>query len=209
MDRQIERMNKILEALSIAIPNPASELHYRSAFEFLVAVMLSPQTTDQMVNRVTDRLFRVANTPKQLLELGLEKLEHQLRTLGFYRVKSRHLLATCERLIADFGGKVPDCYEKLRTLPGVGRKVAHVVLNSYFKRPVLAVDTHVMRVTRRLGFSNSQQPLVIERDLMNVIEKRWLLKAGNLLLLHGRYTCVAKKPNCLNCAIRVWCPYGT
>lgn len=193
--------------LQAANPNPRTELHYRTNFELLVAVLLSAQSTDAAVNRVTHSLFAIANTPHSLLLLGQEGLEAHLRTLGLYRNKTRYVLQLCERLIAQHAGEVPHTRTELEALPGVGRKTANVVLNVAFAQPTIAVDTHIFRVSRRTGLAWGQTVREVENLLLERIPPDYLLHAHHWLILLGRYVCQAKKPRCGQCPVARLCVY--
>lgn len=194
--------------LRAANPQPVTELEYTSVFELLTAVLLSAQATDVGVNKATRRLFPVANAPRKLLELGLDGLEHHIRTIGLYRSKARHLLQTCRILVDQHGGEVPRTREALEALPGVGRKTANVVLNVAFGEPTIAVDTHVFRVSHRTGLSSGATPLAVERDLLRRVPPVYLPHAHHWLILHGRYVCKARAPACANCQVAQYCDYG-
>ncbi|MHB1678310.1 MAG: endonuclease III [Sulfuriferula sp.] len=187
---------------------PTTELQYNSTFELLIAVMLSAQATDKSVNRVTGTLFREANTPTALLALGLPKLEQAIQSIGLYKSKARHVLATCQILIAQHQGEVPNDRTALEALPGVGRKTANVILNTAFGAAVVAVDTHIFRVANRTGLARGKTVLEVERKLMTIIPEDYLLHAHHWLILHGRYTCKARKPECLHCIIADLCRYA-
>ena len=201
---QIDRFFTTLQA---ANPLPASELEYTSVFELLTAVLLSAQATDVGVNKATRRLFPVANTPQQVLALGLERLESHIRTIGLYRSKARHLMQTCAILVERHGGEVPRTREALERLPGVGRKTANVVLNVAFGEPTMAVDTHIFRVGNRTGLAPGKTPLAVEQQLMRRVPAEFLRDAHHWLILHGRYVCQARKPQCARCAIAPYCDY--
>ena len=194
--------------LHAANPLPVTELEYTSVFELLTAVLLSAQATDVGVNKATRRLFPVANTPAKILALGLEGLESYLKTIGLYRSKARHLLATCQILVERHGGQVPRTREELQALPGVGRKTANVVLNVAFGEPTMAVDTHIFRVANRTGLAPGKNPDAVERGLLQRIPARYLVDAHHWLILHGRYVCQARKPQCWRCAVTSWCDYA-
>ena len=202
-----ENIEPFFATLKAANPQPVTELEYTSVFELLVAVLLSAQATDVSVNKATRRLFPVANTPQALLDLGLERLENHIKTIGLYRTKTRNLLATCALLIEQHGGQVPRTREALQALPGVGRKTANVVLNSAFGEAVMAVDTHIFRVSNRTGLAPGKNPLEVELKLMKRIPKAYLVDAHHWLILLGRYVCVARKPLCWQCAVAPWCDY--
>jgi endonuclease III len=194
--------------LQAANPEPRTELAYSTPFELLVAVLLSAQATDVGVNKATQRLFPVANTPQALLALGLEGLESYIRTIGLYHSKARHLLATCQLLIERHGGEVPRSREALEALPGVGRKTANVVLNVAFGEPTMAVDTHIFRVANRTGLAPGSTPLAVEKGLLKRIPAPYLLHAHHWLILHGRYVCQARTPHCERCAVAACCDHA-
>ena len=193
--------------LQAANPSPETELEYSSVFELLAAVLLSAQATDVGVNKATRRLFVAAGTPQAMLDLGLEKLEGYIRTIGLYRTKARNLLATCRILVEQHGGQVPRTREALEALPGVGRKTANVVLNVAFGEPTMAVDTHIFRVSNRTGLAPGKDPLQVEHKLLERVPARYLQDAHHWLILHGRYVCVARLPQCWRCAVRTYCDY--
>lgn len=202
-----EEIEDFFKNLSALDPHPQGELHSRNAFTFLVAVVLSAQSTDKGVNRATKILFEVADTPQKLLSLGEERLKTYINTLGLYNGKARHLIALSQRLIDAFGGEVPATLEALLSLPGVGRKTANVVLNALQGLPVIAVDTHVFRVANRTGLSHGTTPQKVEKDLMKRIPPRWLGHAHHWLVLHGRYLCKARGPSCPSCPVQQQCHY--
>jgi endonuclease-3 len=191
--------------LQAANPNPQTELEYASVFELLAAVLLSAQATDVGVNKATRRLFLVANTPKKILALGLPALEAQIKTIGLFRSKARHLMQTCEILEDQFGGQVPRTREALESLPGVGRKTANVVLNVAFGEPTMAVDTHLFRLGNRTGMAPGRTPLEVEQKLLKRIPAPYLVNAHHWLILHGRYVCQARKPLCWKCSVSDVC----
>jgi endonuclease-3 len=193
--------------LKAANPMPVTELEYTSVFELLAAVLLSAQATDVSVNKATRKLYPVANTPQAILDLGLEGLESYIRTIGLYRTKAKNLLATCEILVTQHGGQVPRTREALEALPGVGRKTANVVLNSAFGEAVMAVDTHIFRVSNRTGLAPGRNPLEVEINLLKRVPTEYLVDAHHWLILHGRYVCIARKPLCWQCAVATWCDY--
>ena len=196
------------QRLAALEPNPKTELNWETPFELLVAVMLSAQSTDVGVNKVTRQLFPVANTPDQILSLGLPTVERYLQSLGLYRSKAKHLLQTCERLIAEHDGEVPHTREALEKLPGVGRKTANVVVNTAFGQPTMAVDTHIFRVANRTGLAPGKTPLAVEKGLLKRVPDAYLLNAHHWLILHGRYVCKARKPLCEQCAVIDLCREG-
>ncbi len=194
--------------LAAANPQPASELGYTSVFELLAAVLLSAQATDVSVNKATRRLFPVANTPPALLALGHDALCEHIRTIGLYRNKAKHLLQTCRMLIDRHGGEVPHSREALEALPGVGRKTANVVLNVAFGEPTMAVDTHLFRVGNRTGLAPGRTPLAVEMQLLKRVPERYRVEAHHWLILHGRYVCTARSPQCSACSVRACCDTG-
>jgi len=198
---------EIFRRLAAAIPSPTTELAYSSTFELLVAVILSAQATDKGVNLATARLFPVANTPQAILALGLEKLESYIKTIGLYRAKARNVMATCQILADQYGGEVPGTREALESLPGVGRKTANVILNTAFGQPTIAVDTHIFRLGNRIGLAPGKTPLEVEQKLLKTTPKEYLHDAHHLLILHGRYVCIARKPRCVECVIHDLCEY--
>lgn len=199
--------HEIFRRLSVAIPEPTTELVHHSVFELLVAVILSAQATDKGVNIATAKLFPVANTPQAILALGIEGLESYIRTIGLYRGKAKNIIETCRILVSRHGGQVPDTREVLESLPGVGRKTANVILNTAFGQPTIAVDTHIFRLGNRIGLAPGKTPLDVEKKLMRVVPREYLHDAHHLLILHGRYTCVARKPKCSECVIFDLCEF--
>lgn len=193
--------------LRAANPHPQTELEYSSVFELLAAVLLSAQATDVGVNKATRRLFAVANTPQRILALGLEGLEQHIKTIGLYHSKAKHLLQTCQMLVAQHAGQVPRTREALEALPGVGRKTANVVLNVAFGEPTMAVDTHLFRLGNRTGLAPGKTPLEVERKLLQRIPAPYLVDAHHWLILHGRYVCQARKPLCWQCSVAPTCSY--
>lgn len=202
-----EKCREIFRRLSIAIPSPTTELIHHSTFELLIAVILSAQSTDKGVNLATEKLFKVANTPQAILDLGIEGLERYIKTIGLYRSKARNIMATCRMLVEQHGGEVPNTREALEKLPGVGRKTANVILNTAFGQPTIAVDTHIFRLGNRIKIAPGKTPLEVEQKLMQVVPPEYLHDAHHLLILHGRYTCVARKPKCWECPIVDLCEY--
>jgi endonuclease-3 len=200
----IETFFATLQAVN---PHPQTELQYTSVFELLAAVLLSAQATDVGVNKATRRLFVVANTPQKMLDLGLEGLENAIKTIGLYRSKARHLMQTCAILVERHGGQVPRTREALEALPGVGRKTANVVLNVAFGEPTMAVDTHLFRLGNRTGLAPGKTPLDVERKLLKRIPEKYLVDAHHWLILHGRYICQARKPQCWKCAVSSVCGF--
>lgn len=190
-----------------ANPHPTTELQFSTPFELLIAVLLSAQATDVGVNKATAKLFPVANTPQAMLDLGLEGIMQYTRTIGLYKTKSKHIIETCKILVQQYGGEIPSTREELEALPGVGRKTANVVLNTAFKQPVMAVDTHIFRVANRTKLAPGKNVREVEDKLMKFIPKEFLLDAHHWLILHGRYTCKAQKPQCSKCLIYDLCEY--
>ena len=202
-----EAIAPFFATLKAANPMPVTELEYTSVFELLASVLLSAQATDVGVNKATRKLYPVANTPQAILDLGLEGLESYIRTIGLYRTKAKNLLATCEILVKQHGGQVPRTREALEALPGVGRKTANVVLNTAFGEATMAVDTHIFRVSNRTGLAPGKNPLEVELGLLKVVPDHYMLHAHHWLILHGRYVCKARKPDCWRCIIRDWCRF--
>jgi endonuclease-3 len=202
------QIDTFFATLAAANPQPASELEYTSVFELLAAVLLSAQATDVGVNKATRRLFPVANTPQAILSLGQDALCEHIRTIGLYRNKARHLMQTCRILVDQHGGEVPRSREALESLPGVGRKTANVVLNVAFGEPTLAVDTHVFRVGNRTGLAPGKTPLAVELQLLRRVPAAYLVEAHHWLILHGRYVCTARSPQCAACSVRACCDMG-
>jgi len=200
-------IDAFFSTLRNANPQPASELNYSSVFELLCAVLLSAQATDVGVNKATRTLFAVAPTPQRMLALGQAGIEAHVRTIGLYRTKTKHLLETCRILIAEHGGEVPRDRESLEKLPGVGRKTANVVLNVAFGEPTLAVDTHVFRVANRTGLAPGRTPLAVELGLLERVPRAYLDEAHHWLILHGRYVCLARMPQCGRCTVSAWCDF--
>ena len=188
-------------------PQPVGELEYQSPFELLVAVVLSAQATDISVNKATKTLFSQANTPQAILDLGLDGLKSHIKIIGLYNNKAKHIMGLCQQLIDQYGGDVPSTMSDLVALPGVGRKTANVVLNMAFSQPTIAVDTHVYRVSRRLGLTSSNTVLGVEKALSQNIPPQFLLNAHHWLILHGRYICKARQPLCTECFLTQHCHY--
>ncbi|MCF7521267.1 endonuclease III [Neisseria sp. ZJ106] len=198
---------EIFERFRAANPHPTTELNFSSPFELLIAVLLSAQATDVGVNKATAKLFPVANTPQALLDLGLEGVMEYTKTIGLYKTKSKHIIETCQILLNRHQGEVPENREALEALPGVGRKTANVVLNTAFGWPVMAVDTHIFRVSNRTKIAPGKDVREVEDKLMRFIPKEFLMDAHHWLILHGRYTCKALKPQCERCLINDLCEY--
>lgn len=188
-------------------PHPTTELHYTSPFELLVAVMLSAQATDKGVNKATDILFKIANTPEAIYTLGIDGIKHYIRTIGLFNTKAENLYKTCKILIDLHHSQVPDTREELEALPGVGRKTANVILNTAFRRPTMAVDTHIFRVSNRTGLAPGKNVLIVEKNLLATIPEQFILDAHHWLILLGRYTCIARSPRCASCLVYNQCQF--
>jgi endonuclease-3 len=201
-------VERFFATLAEANPQPQTELEFSSVFELLAAVLLSAQATDVSVNKATRSLFVQAPTPQAMLDLGLERLTEAVRTIGLFRTKARHLLETCRILVEQHGGEVPRAREALEALPGVGRKTANVVLNVAFGEPTMAVDTHIYRVSNRTGLAPGRNPLEVENGLLQRVPAPYRVDAHHWLILHGRYVCQARQPQCGRCAVRPWCDQG-
>lgn len=186
-------------------PKPATELRAQNPFTLLVSVVLSAQATDKSVNKATEPLYKIADTPEKILALGEAKLISYIKTIGLYRSKAKHVMGLCRMLIDEYGGKLPQKREDLEKLPGVGRKTANVVLNVVYSQPTMPVDTHLLRISPRMGLSDGTTPLQVEQDLLKCIPKEFMLHAHHWLILHGRYTCTAKNPKCTQCLIEDVC----
>jgi len=202
-----EKRYEIFRRLREDNPHPTTELNFNSPFELLIAVILSAQATDVGVNKATDKLFPVANTPEAIYALGVEGLSEYIKTIGLFNSKARNVIETCRLLIEQHGSQVPDNREALEALPGVGRKTANVVLNTAFGHPVMAVDTHIFRVSNRTGIAPGKTVLEVEKKLMRHVPKEFLLDAHHWLILHGRYVCRARTPQCGSCRIEDLCEY--
>ncbi|MEL3909113.1 MAG: endonuclease III [Treponemataceae bacterium] len=200
-------IDKIFSRLAERNKNPTTELNYKNDFTLLVAVILSAQATDVGVNKATEKLFAVADTPEKMLALGVEGVKKYIATINYYNTKAKHLVQMSEKLISDFNGTVPDTFEGLTSLAGVGRKTANVILNTIFGHETIAVDTHVLRVANRLGLSNGKTPEAVEADLLKLTPKKHRKNAHHLLILFGRYTCKARNPECTTCFLNDLCKY--
>ena len=201
------KRHELFSRLRAVNPHPTTELEYETPFELLVAVVLSAQATDRGVNLATRRLFPVANTPEAIYALGEEGLSDYIKSIGLYKSKARHLIATCHMLIERHGSGVPAERAALEALPGVGRKTANVILNTAFGQPTMAVDTHIFRVANRTGLAPGKTVLEVEKKLMRAVPKEFLVDAHHWLILHGRYVCQARKPKCPECIIADLCDY--
>jgi len=202
-----EKRTAIYEKLRELDPSPDTELHYDSAFELLVAVILSAQATDISVNKATNQLYPVASTPEAILDLGVEGLKPYIKTIGLFNNKAQNIIKTCRILIEEHDSVVPRTRAELEKLPGVGRKTANVILNTAFGEPTIAVDTHIFRVANRTGIAKGKSPLEVERRLVRLTPDEFKKDAHHWLILHGRYICKARKPMCRECPITEWCEY--
>jgi endonuclease III len=202
-DKRIE----IFERLKNDNPDPKTELNYTSPFELLISVILSAQATDISVNKATAKLYPVANTPASMLELGVDGLKNYIRTIGLFNTKAENIIKTCGILVQRYGGQVPSTRAELEALPGVGRKTANVVLNTAFDIPAIAVDTHIFRVCNRTGIAKGKTVREVEDRLMRLVPEQYKQDAHHWLILHGRYTCIARKPRCGSCIIYDLCEY--
>lgn len=211
MDKNVmdkHKISLIFQRFQFNNPNPKIELNYTSPFELLVAVILSAQSTDKAVNKATFELFKVANTPQLLLDLGEERLKDMIKTIGLYNNKAKNLIKTCRMLIERYHTTVPQIRMDLESLPGVGRKTANVVLNTIFGHTTIGVDTHVFRVANRIGLVQAKTPLAVEQALLSNIGPEFIKHAHHWLVLHGRYICLAKRPRCVECIINDLCEYS-
>ena len=200
-----KQIQVFFERLREQRPDPRTELNYSSPFELLIAVMLSAQATDVSVNKATDKLYPVANTAQAILDLGVEGLKAYIKTIGLYNAKAENVIKTCQILVDQYQGQVPETRQQLEALPGVGRKTANVVLNTAFGQPTMAVDTHIFRVGNRTGLAVGKNVLEVEHRLVKVIPKEFILDAHHWLILHGRYCCIARKPKCFECVVADVC----
>jgi len=203
----IEKRSKIFSLLKINNPNPTTELKYNSSFELLIAVILSAQATDISVNKATIRLFTIANTAEKISSLSIAKIESLIKNIGLFHTKAKNILKTSEIISQEYSGEIPSSRESLENLPGVGRKTANVILNTIFKEPVIAVDTHIFRLSNRIKLAPGNTPLAVELKLTKLIPNEFLVDAHHLLILHGRYVCRARNPDCARCVIEKLCEY--
>ena len=199
---------RIFTSLAEANPKPTTELTYKSNFELLIAVMLSAQATDISVNKATRKLFDLADTAETMLALGEKKIKREIKSIGLFNTKAKNIINTCQILSEQHQGLVPKVRSQLEALPGVGRKTANVILNTAFGEPTIAVDTHVFRVANRTGLARGKTPLAVEQGLLDIVPNPFIQNAHHLLILHGRYTCVAREPLCYNCTIRSYCEFN-
>ena len=202
-----QQISRLFEQLAISIPQPKTELIYNSHFELLIAVVLSAQATDKGVNKATEKLFQVANTPQAILNLGLDGLKSYIKTIGLFNSKAANIIKLCEALLSQHHGVVPQTREALEALAGVGRKTANVILNTAFGHPTIAVDTHIFRVSNRIGLAPGKNVLEVEKKLEKTVPAQHKKDAHHLLILHGRYVCVARKPRCPGCCIADLCEF--
>lgn len=203
--RNTKEILEIMEIFNQRNPNPRCELDFHNAYTLLVAVILSAQSTDKGVNKATKELFKIAETPQQILALGIDKLKEYIKTIGLYNNKAKNIMAMSKELVEKYNGEVPSDRAALESLAGVGRKTANVVLNVWFDKPTIAVDTHVFRISHRLDFSQGKNPLEVEKDLNSVLPDNFKKNANHWLVLFGRYVCKAQNPDCSNCPIAAYC----
>ena len=203
--RSQKEILEIMRVFAKQNPDPQCELNFHNPYTLLVAVMLSAQSTDKGVNKATEKLFQIADTPQKMLALGEEKLKEHIKTIGLFNNKAKNIMLMSRQLIDEFGGVVPADRDTLTTLAGVGRKTANVVMNVWYHQPTLAVDTHVMRIAHRLGFSSGKTPLDIEKDLMDALPPELIINTNHWLVLFGRYICKAQKPLCAECPVYNYC----
>lgn len=202
-----QKRTEIFERLRADNPQPTTELEYSTPFELLAAVLLSAQATDVGVNKATRKLFPIANTPQAIIDLGIDGLKEKIKTIGLFNTKAENLMKTCHMLVELHNGEVPEDRESLEALPGVGRKTANVVLNTAFGQPTMAVDTHIFRVSNRTGIAPGKNVLEVEKRLLRLVPKEFLVDAHHWLILHGRYVCVARKPRCGACLVEDLCEF--
>lgn len=203
--RNTKEILEIMEIFNQRNPNPRCELDFHNAYTLLVAVILSAQSTDKGVNKATKELFKIAETPQQILALGIDKLKEYIKTIGLYNNKAKNIMAMSKELVEKYNGEVPSDRAALESLAGVGRKTANVILNVWFDKPTIAVDTHVFRISHRLDFSQGKNPLEVEKDLNSVLPDNFKKNANHWLVLFGRYVCKAQNPDCSNCPIAAYC----
>lgn len=203
----LKTVTKIFKRFEKLQPNPTTELNYKNNFELLIAVVLSAQAADVSVNKVTNKLFKIANTPEQIIQIGEKNLQEHIKSIGLFSTKAANIIRLCKILIEIFNSQVPNTREDLESLPGVGRKTANVILNTVFKQNTIAVDRHIFRVANRIGLTKSNSPLQTELQLLQVIPNIFVINAHHWLILHGRYTCIARKPKCAECILNDLCKY--
>ena len=202
--RPLKEICEILDVFKAQDPNPKSELNYHNAYTLLVAIVLSAQSTDKGVNKATEQLFKIADTPQKMLDLGIDELKNHIKTIGLYNNKAKNIMSLSQRLVDEANGEVPQNRDFLESLPGVGRKTANVLLNVWWREPTVAVDTHVLRLAKRLDLSDGDTPLTVEADL-NKLPDEYKRHLNHWLVLFGRYICKAQKPDCQNCPITKFC----
>lgn len=205
---QQEEIKEIFERFKKENPNPTSELKWTNSFTLLVSVVLSAQATDKSVNKATESLYKIADTPQKILSLGEDNLISYIKSIGLYKSKAKHIIELSKMLISDFDSKIPDNLEDLIKLPGVGRKTANVVLNVLFNKPTMPVDTHLLRISPKIGLAQGSTPLEIEKSLCARIPQEYMNHAHHWLILHGRYVCTARNPHCENCIINDICKHN-
>ena len=205
---QQEEIKEIFERFKKEIPNPTSELKWTNSFTLIVSVVLSPQATDKSVNKATESLYKIADTPQKILSLGEDNLISYIKSIGLYKSKAKHIIELSKILISEFDSKIPDNLEDLIKLPGVGRKTANVVLNVLFNKPTMPVDTHLLRISPKIGLAQGSTPLEIEKSLCTRIPQEYMNHAHHWLILHGRYVCTARNPHCENCIINDICKHN-
>jgi len=204
-----DKIDEIFRRFQEREPNPTTELIAPNNFCLLVSVVLSAQTTDKAVNKATKSLYTIANSPASMLELGAEGLIHFIKSIGLYRTKAKHVMGLSKMLITDFNGKLPNTRENLMRLPGVGRKTANVIMNVVYNKPTMPVDTHLLRISPKIGLAPGKTPLQIEAGLIKNIPSKYMQHAHHWLILHGRYTCTARNPHCSDCIIQDLCAFNT
>ncbi len=202
-----QKRQLIFERLREQNPKPTTELNYNSTFELLIAVLLSAQATDVSVNKATDKLYAVANTPQAILDLGEDGVKDYIKTIGLFNSKAKNTIKTCQILVDQYGGEVPEDRKALEAMPGVGRKTANVILNTAFGHPTIAVDTHIFRVSNRTRIAPGKDVVEVEKRLLRMVPKEFKVDAHHWLILHGRYTCLARKPRCGSCIIEDLCEF--
>jgi len=202
-----EKRQEIFTRLRLETPNPTTELEYSSNFELLISVILSAQATDISVNKATNKLYKIANTPESITALGVKNLKSYIRTIGLFNTKAENVIKACKILIEKHNSEVPNTREELEALPGVGRKTANVILNTAFRQIAMAVDTHIFRISNRSGIAPGKNVMEVEKRLLRVVPEEFLLDAHHWLILHGRYTCIARRPRCSSCIIEDLCEF--
>tara|TARA_B100001123_G_scaffold440200_1_gene578705 strand:+ start:60 stop:695 length:636 start_codon:yes stop_codon:yes gene_type:complete len=202
-----EKRQEIFTRLRLETPNPTTELEYSSNFELLISVILSAQATDISVNKATNKLYKIANTPESITALGVKNLKSYIRTIGLFNTKAENVIKACKILIEKHNSEVPNTREELEALPGVGRKTANVILNTAFRQIAMAVDTHIFRISNRSGIAPGKNVMEVEKRLLRVVPEEFLLDAHHWLILHGRYTCLARRPRCSSCIIEDLCEF--